>query len=312
MALPPTLKDQHTAREQFLALIAEVRPDLHRYCARMTGSIADGEDVVQETLARAYFMLPELPAIPELRPWLFRVAHHRAIDFLRRYDQRMVQGLDVDDESIVRAVNFADDALAEQEAVAAALFRFLELPPFPRSCVVLKDVLGHSLEEISTLLEFGMPAVKAALHRGRERLRAAQTQQTEASSAAAGAPSEALARYIELFNARDWEAVRALLAEEVRLHVVSKIRRRGGRDVGAYTSNYSNVQDWHFRAAWLDGREVIAVMRDREAITPAYFIELTFEEDRVVQIRDYRYVPYITQDAEIHLANPHAELTSEP
>ena len=42
-------------RRQFLALVEHVRPELHRYCARMTGSAADGEDVVQETLARGYY-----------------------------------------------------------------------------------------------------------------------------------------------------------------------------------------------------------------------------------------------------------------
>jgi DNA-directed RNA polymerase specialized sigma24 family protein len=55
-------------RRQFLALVDQVRPDLHRYCARMTGSIADGEDVVQDTLARAYYELSELKELPALRP----------------------------------------------------------------------------------------------------------------------------------------------------------------------------------------------------------------------------------------------------
>jgi DNA-directed RNA polymerase specialized sigma24 family protein len=64
-------------RRQFLALVDHVRPELHRYCARMTGSIADGEDIVQETLARAYYELSELKELPALRSWLFRIAHNR-------------------------------------------------------------------------------------------------------------------------------------------------------------------------------------------------------------------------------------------
>ena len=81
-------------RRRFLALVDDVRPDLHRYCARMTGSITDGEDVVQDTLARAYYELAELKEMPALRPWLFRIAHNRAIDYLRSYERRMSEQLD--------------------------------------------------------------------------------------------------------------------------------------------------------------------------------------------------------------------------
>src|SRR5437870_11311867 len=82
------------ARRRFLDLIDEVRPDLHRYCARMTGSITDGEDVVQDTLARAYYELAELKEMPALRPWLFRIAHNRAIDYMSSYKRRMSEQLD--------------------------------------------------------------------------------------------------------------------------------------------------------------------------------------------------------------------------
>src|SRR5438132_12595159 len=94
--------DLRAARAGFLALVADIRPELHRYCARMTGSIADGEDVVQDTLARAYYALPELDPPPPLRPWLFRIAHNRAIDHIRRFDRRMRDPLD-------------DDGLADDE-----------------------------------------------------------------------------------------------------------------------------------------------------------------------------------------------------
>src|SRR5688572_32934893 len=90
-ALVAALQD---GRRQFLELVADIRPDLHRSCARMTGSVADGEDVVQDTLARAYFALGEMDALPPLRPWLFTIAHRRALDHLRRYERRMRDPLD--------------------------------------------------------------------------------------------------------------------------------------------------------------------------------------------------------------------------
>jgi RNA polymerase sigma factor (sigma-70 family) len=301
--LPPdqSLSEMRDARERFLALVAEVRPDLHRYCARMTGSVADGEDVVQETLARAYFMLPELATLPELRPWLFRVAHRRAIDFLRRYDRRMGEPIEADSPLAAEGLATADDALAGQEAVAAALARFLELPPVPRSCVILKDVLGHSLDEIGALLDLGVPAVKAALYRGRERLRSTSGE-VAAAEAKARAPSPAIARYMALFNARDWDAVRAMLADDVRLDLVARAQRRGRREVSHYLTNYDAAHDWYLRAAWLGEREVIAVLRHASAPAPAYFIEIGVDDERVKHIRDYRYVPYIAVDAPLRLA----------
>src|SRR5215469_3604615 len=68
----------------FLETVSTLRPSLHRYCARMTGSIVDGEDVVQEALIEAYRKLDKYDESRPLKPWLFRIAHNRSIDFLRR------------------------------------------------------------------------------------------------------------------------------------------------------------------------------------------------------------------------------------
>jgi DNA-directed RNA polymerase specialized sigma24 family protein len=64
--------------------VSGVRPELHCYCARLTGSVIEGEDIVQETLAKAFYALSLSPEVPPLRPWLFRIAHNTALDFLRR------------------------------------------------------------------------------------------------------------------------------------------------------------------------------------------------------------------------------------
>ena len=61
-------------RTEFLALAGELRPELHRYCARLMGSVIDGEDVVQDTFARALVALGEIEEMPRIRPWLFRIA----------------------------------------------------------------------------------------------------------------------------------------------------------------------------------------------------------------------------------------------
>src|SRR5665811_661159 len=76
------------AREQFLAMVAAVRPELHRYCARLTGSVIEGEDIVQDTLAKAFYALSLSAEVPPLRPWLFRIAHNAALDFLKSHGRK--------------------------------------------------------------------------------------------------------------------------------------------------------------------------------------------------------------------------------
>jgi hypothetical protein len=192
-----------------------------------------------------------------------------------------------------------EDAFAREESVQAAISRFVALAPSQRSCVILKDVLGHSLEEIAALLELSVPAVKAALHRGRARL---HEQGVEPERAKAFQPSDAVARYAALFNAHDWDAVRAMLADDVRLDLVSKSQRVGKREVSTYFTNYASKEDWYFVPARLEGREVLAAFGDRGDARPSYFVELAFAAGRVASIRDFRYVPYIAADAAIEVS----------
>src|SRR5262245_8551245 len=279
-----TLAELGAAREQFLALVDAIRPDLHRYCARMTGSVFDGEDIVQDTLARAYYELSGLRKLPALRGWLFRIAHNRALDFLRGYDRRMrgpLDGLEV----IANAESDPEEALIRDEALQATLTRFLELAPVQRSCVILKDVLGDYLEEIASMLEITVPAVKAALHRGRTRLRA--HTDPDANARRQRVMSPVIVRYAELFNARDWDGVRALLLEDVKLDLVSQTMRTGRTDVSVYFTNYSRWMGWRVTPGWIDGREALIVRCEPPAARREYFVELAFDRHRLAAIRDF-------------------------
>ena len=288
----PIVSALHEGMRRFLELVAGIRPDLHRYCARMTGSVADGEDIVQDTLARAYFALSEMETVPELRPWLFQIAHNRALDQRRRYERRMSEPLDSVIDSALSEASDPEDLLAREQATRAAISRFVELVPSQRSAVILKDVLGHSLSELAQLMTISEPAAKAALHRGRERLQALAQAPSRREPATPTVVSPGIARYVALFNARDWDGVRALLAEDVRLDLVSRAKR-SGHEVSSYFTNYSLVDDWHLAPGSVDGREVVTVFRHRADVRPAYFIDLEFLNERVIRIKDFRYVPYI-------------------
>lgn len=283
---PASLAD---AREQFLQLVSDVRPELHRYCARLTGSVIEGEDIVQDTLAKGFYALSLLVEVPPLRPWLFRIAHHTALDFLKSHGRKYVEPVaDLDELG-----GFDDQP--EPAVVRAALASFLSLPVSQRSAVILKDVLGHSLEETAETMGATVMAVKAALVRGRKTL----LQQTGASAVNSAAPSPAeLQRYAHLFNARDWDGIRALVSDDCRLDLVAKSQRRG-KQVGAYLARYEKEQ-LSARVARVEGRPALAVFRSGQA-QPSYFIFLEVEAGRVSVIRDFKYVPYIAAEAELEL-----------
>jgi RNA polymerase sigma-70 factor, ECF subfamily len=273
------------AREQFLTMVGGIRPELHRYCARLTGSVIEGEDIVQETLARAFYALSLSTEVPPLRPWLFRIAHNAAVDFLKSHARKYTDTLaELDD--VAGFEESPDPAL-----VRAALARFLVLPGTQRSAVILKDVLGHSLEETAETMGTTVMAVKAALVRGRRTLQESARDET---LIAATTRSE-LDRYASLFNARDWDGVRALLHEDCRLDLVSKAQRRG-KQVGFYLARYEK-EDVTLRVVQLEGRLVFAAYV-AGALDPAYFILVELADGRVTSIRDFRYVPYIAAEAE--------------
>jgi RNA polymerase sigma-70 factor (ECF subfamily) len=130
-----------------------------------------------------------------------------------------------------------------------------------------------------------------ALARGRENLRRA-----DAESAALDAAARAdLDRYASLFNARDWDGVRALVGDDCRLDLVSKSQRRG-KQVGMYFGRYAEA-DVRLRVVRLEGRLALAAHLG-DAPAPAYFILLSWEGGRVQSIRDFRYIPYIALEAE--------------
>ena len=289
-----------TAAEEFGALAEDIRPDLHRYCARLTGSVFDGEDIVQDALERALAALPEQPPGAGLKPWLFRIAHNRALDHLRARSHRLGASLDEVAERADETTPAADEELIRRETLALAISRFGELPISQRSVVILKDVLDHSLQEIADLLDFSVAAVKAALHRGRLRLRE-QRAAGGPGPVAEPSPSPEIARYVALFNGHDWQALRNLLADDVRLNQSRRIRV--GRDeVGMFFTIYGRMEDWHLRPAWLEGREIVAVSAGADDPVPLYFMEITWRSGMIPGIRDFRYHRYVVEGAEIVMA----------
>jgi RNA polymerase sigma-70 factor (ECF subfamily) len=283
-------------RAAFERLLGALRPKLHRYCARMTGSVVDGEDVLQDAFIKAIEAFDETGPIANPEGWIFRIAHNAALDFLRRRARQDAAYSLEDLEMIADPVSTAED----RQIAAASLRTFMRLPVGPRSSVILMDVLGYSLQEIGAVTESSIATVKASLHRGRTRLRELALEPDDHPLPVLAEPERSLlATYVERFNARDFDSLRDMLAEEARLDLVNRSRRDGKTAVSAYFENYARIYDWHFAIGFVDGRPaILAYDRANPSAGPAYFVLLQWSDGKIANIRDFLYARYAIEDAE--------------
>jgi RNA polymerase sigma-70 factor, ECF subfamily len=277
-------------------LLVAMRPKLHRYCARMTGSVIDGEDVLQDALIKAVESFASVGPIGNPEGWLFRIAHNTALDFLRRRNRQEAMRSNEEVEMVVDQ----PDAVASRQIAQASLRTFMRLPVAQRSSVILMDVLGCSLQEICEVMDFSLAAVKAALHRGRAQLRELAGEPDDRPAPELSEADRArLSAYVTHFNARDFDAIRALIVDDVRLELVSKSRLNGKAEVSRYFGNYSKIDDWHLVLGSVEGRPAILVFDPGEtASRPRYFILLQWSAGKVATIRDFRHAPYIVDGAD--------------
>jgi RNA polymerase sigma-70 factor (ECF subfamily) len=276
--------------------IERLRPRLHRYCARMVGSALDGEDIVQESLLRALESGVSEPPIVNFEGWLFRIAHNLALDFLRRRARRA----DTQGEGDVEMIEHPVDEQARRDAAAATLSTFMQIPASQRSVVILFDVLEYSAEEIGEILGTTVPAVKSVLQRGRSRLRALANDATELGRRIPlpAAEQQLLRTYVDLFNARDFDTLRTMLAADVRLDLVNRQQLQGPA-VGRYFARYGERQGWRAWPGVVDGCPAVMMQQDeRSDGQPDYFVVLTWSGERVSRIRDFFFARYAIADAE--------------
>lgn len=277
----------------FLETIAHLRPSLHRYCSRMTGSVLDGEDIVQDALFQAYRKLDTFDDNRPLAPWLFRIAHNRCIDFLRRRAVR--EGAEAEAEAL------SPDWVAPIDPPGPALGRAVEhmvltLPPKERACVLLKDVFDYSLEEIADLVDSTVGGVKAALNRGRSKLAVSPARSTSPRAADVEL-SRILHLYVERFNRRDWDGLRELISADARLRVADRFA--GQLLDSPYFGNYGRwTIPWRLVVGEVDREPAVIIMLQRDgAWTPESIVHLDITDDRVRRIADYLHCPWMLETA---------------
>ena len=153
------------------------------------------------------------------------------------------------------------------------------------------------MAEAGEILQITIASGKAALQRGRARLQAwaGSPPQTPALSASEGARLRA---YADRFNARDFDALRALLAEDVRLDLTARGRLEGAPKVSVYFTRYQENPNWRVSLCLAEGRPGL-LFSDTEL--GDYVALLAWRGEQIVAIRDFRYAPYAMEDMAVAL-----------
>ncbi|MDX8519739.1 sigma-70 family RNA polymerase sigma factor [Mesorhizobium dulcispinae] len=279
------------------AMLVGLRPKLHRYAARMAGSVIEGEDIVQEAAVKALAAHDGGAAVERPEQWLFRIAHNAAQDHLRRRQRERSRMTEADMTGIEDLSASAETRLA----AATSLHSFMRLTLAQRSAVILVDVLGLSLHETCAVTGATLAATKAALHRGRAELKALAAAPDDVPLPKLDPDEERrLRRYIDLFNARDFDAVRALIAEDIQVDVVNRTRLSGKKEASTYFGNYDRLSDWALSLGFVDGRPAILIHNPQADNAVRGFVLVDWRGDEVAAIRDFRHAPYCVLDADIH------------
>ncbi len=285
------LRQARLARREFLVAVEQHRPALYSYCRRLTGNVWDAEDLVQETLAKAFARAAETQvAIDNPPAWLARIATNTYIDQTRR-----VQALPLRD---------TDQPAAEQADPAEVRDALEELvnvlPPQERAVLVLKDVFDYPLDDIASIVGTTTGAVKSALHRGRTKLAAPepvrrrhQTPDRRVLEAAAAA-----------FTAYDIDALIDLFLDDGVMYIVGMVHETGGKQMreGSFEHTFNLEREVRYSAEVreFDGEPLVAIFcQPSDGAGPSGLAEVwrcVTEGDKLRLAADYFFCPEVVSE----------------
>lgn len=223
-------------RDAFAALVGPYQRGVHVHCYRMLGSLQEAEDLLQETLLRAWQALGGFEGRASFRGWLYRIATNACLDALKRRRRRVLPDLHaapadptVSPEPAAEEVPWLEpypDRLLDEHGEADPERRYLtreaieltfvtaiqRLSPRQRAALILRDALGFSARETAAMLEASLASVNGALHRAR-----AAVDGHARRPVLAAEESELVARYVRAWEDADIDGLVALLCEDARM-----------------------------------------------------------------------------------------------
>jgi RNA polymerase sigma-70 factor, ECF subfamily len=229
--------------EQFAAAAARYRRELFAHCYRMTGSVPEAEDIVQETYVRAWQAFGRFEGRSSVRTWLYRIATNACLTALQRQSRRpLPSGLGppspdpwaplqpeppgvrwlepVPDHRVIADGGDPARIVTARESVRLALVAAHQvLPPRQRAALILCDVLSLTPADAADVLDVSVPALKSLLQRARARLAQVPLSDEDLTEPSDQGARRVLDRYMAAFARSDMAALERLLAEDAALEM---------------------------------------------------------------------------------------------
>jgi RNA polymerase sigma-70 factor (ECF subfamily) len=238
---PQTLKAAQNGDEAaFARLLAPYRRELRAHCYRLAGSLHEADDLLQDSLLRAWKGLPGFEGRADLRTWLYKVTTNACLDALEKRAGRVLPtslGPPIGPDDTFAAPRLdpiwvepcpadlyegtepsPEARYGRLESVALAFLVALQLlPARQRAVLILRDVMGWQAAECAALLDLSVAAVNSALQRARERLATAPELMARRPEADDAELSALLGRYVRAWEQADVDELVALLHEDAKL-----------------------------------------------------------------------------------------------
>jgi RNA polymerase sigma-70 factor (TIGR02960 family) len=287
----------------FEARVQRHRRELHIHCYRMVASFHDADDLVQETLLRAWRGRDTFDAADAeggFRAWLYRIATNVCLDFLRGTTRQVaarsfaeVPWLEPYPDRLLdelHAPGTPEGAAVDKETIALGYLALIQgLPPRQRAILILRDLLDWSAAETASLLETSVAAANSGLQRAREAMQASVAHGDAPASAREPTAEERtlLAAYIDAHQRADVAASVALMREDIRVtmppHPVCYEGRAALEPLLARA--FDGMGEWHLVAAWAN-RQPAAISylrRPGDAAFRAFKIDVLLVEGGLIK-----------------------------
>lgn len=157
--------------DRFLTEVVPVRPKLYRFAFRLLGNEEDAQDIIQDALMKVWGMQEKMAELQNMEAWCMRITRNLALDKIKSRKYRVADELDRAGELPALHQQNPHTVTEQNDVMEKVHVAINALPEKYRTILQLRDIDGHSYQEIADILDIDMNDVKVNLHRARKTVR---------------------------------------------------------------------------------------------------------------------------------------------